>query len=105
MKNEIPLLSTSEPSFMGALGDVYHMHLADDKSVYESDKRVVVYIDGDLQDEMGYDVPYLLSGHMTGVDGQECKLITPDGRYLKGHFNRQVDDDRDLFYVQTERSK
>ncbi len=70
-----PLFSTSEPSFMGSLSTVFHMDLAGFSSVNESDKRIVMYFDGELENQMGYDIPYLLSGDVTGEHHQECQEV------------------------------
>jgi len=105
MSDNKPLFSTSEPEFMGMLGDVFHMHLRGNRSVASVDhKRLSIYFDGWIQLQMGYDIPYLLSGHISGRHQQECQVITPEGEYLDAYLNR-VHPESDIpgrvqFYIQ-----
>ncbi len=112
---DVPLFSTTDPGRMGMDGsEVHHLDLKEERSVYQSEKPkgVAMYLDGIMADEMGYDIPYLLSGHVTGEDHQKCLCITPAGKYVVGFINKSYvgpegsiswgeDQLYDLFYIQT----
>jgi hypothetical protein len=93
MRN-MPLFSTTEPGFMGSAGsDVFHLHLEGETSIFfpHGVKFIKMYFDGETSDIMGYDIPHLLSGAITGVDGQECEVIDPEGEYHTAYLNLNTD--------------
>ena len=67
----IPVFTTSRPGFMASTEDRNQEFIDEftgDRTLADKAKGISVYIDGELEDILGYDVPIWLSGDITGDD-------------------------------------
>jgi len=66
---EIPVFTTSLPGFMGSTEDRNVPFINKHTKARKLDESVIgisTYIDGELEDILGYDIPIWLSGNITG---------------------------------------
>lgn len=86
MKTNVPVFTTSTPSFMGTRGDTNEKFIEDNTG-----KRVCfhkpgakkwfsLYIDGQLEEELGYDIPIFLKGEIVNVPVQRCEVWDVAGK-------------------------
>jgi len=75
-----PIFTTSHSGFMGSTEDANHEFIekhSGPKSLADRCKGISCYIDGDLEDLLGYDIPIWLSGDITG-ETQKCYVWNVD---------------------------
>lgn len=77
----IPVFTTSHPGFMGSTEARNHEFIekhSGPKSLAPQCHNIPVYIDGELEDLLGFDMPIWLSGDITG-ETQKCYVWNVDG--------------------------
>lgn len=79
-----PYFTTSHPGFLGACGEVNEKFMkkmwGSRKMIgYDRDDRITLYIHGNLESQLGYDIPIWLSGTITTAPQQKCKVWDVDG--------------------------
>jgi hypothetical protein len=76
-----PVFTTSHPGFMASTENANREFIEKHRgetSLASKCEGVPVYIDGGLEDTLGYDIPIWLSGDITG-ETQKCYVWNVDG--------------------------
>ena len=76
-----PVFTTSRPGFMASTSDCnqeFIDKMQGEKRILHTDVIYQIYIDGELQDILGYDIPIFLSGTITG-ERQDCIVWNVEG--------------------------
>lgn len=76
----IPLLTTTEPGFMGSTGPLLPHQIREQNEAVVIEAPRFIYIHGTLERMVGYDIPVVLSGVFDFSSGEQfnCQVLHPN---------------------------